>query len=168
MARLGGGEKYRGRMRALLLAVASVAALAGCGGAAVKPDGDPAAFALRVTHQILANEYAQAWHDLHPTDQKVAPLAEYVACEARSPIIVKPLSVSVVSVSRESVGLGNGHFVDSSAVHVRIGFSGGFHFVHTVHVVVSGGRWTWILPPWRFRDYRADLCPTAQTPQPAA
>jgi hypothetical protein len=31
--------------------------------------------------------------------------------------------------------------------------------VHTVHLVASGGAWKWILPSWRFRDYRADRCP---------
>jgi hypothetical protein len=31
--------------------------------------------------------------------------------------------------------------------------------VHTVHVVAEHGNWTWILPPSRFRDYRADKCP---------
>jgi hypothetical protein len=29
-----------------------------------------------------------------------------------------------------------------------------------VHLVASHGMWKWILPSWRFRDYKADRCPT--------
>jgi hypothetical protein len=41
-------------------------------------------------------------------------------------------------------------------------FAGGseFHLTHTVHLVADHGRWKFILPGWRFRDYRADRCPT--------
>jgi hypothetical protein len=71
-----------------------------------------------------------------------------------------------VSVRDESVGLGDGTFVDSKAVALRLGFAGGYRLVHTVHVVASHGKWTWILPGWRFRDYRADRCPTDAGPSP--
>ena len=40
------------------------------------------------------------------------------------------------------------------------GFEGGFAVTHTVHLVASHGAWKWILPSWRFRDYKADRCPT--------
>ena len=40
------------------------------------------------------------------------------------------------------------------------GFTGGFNLTHTVHLVASHGAWKWILPSWRFRDYKADRCPT--------
>ena len=39
-------------------------------------------------------------------------------------------------------------------------FAGSFNLVHTVHLVVEDGKWKWILPSWRFRDYKADRCPT--------
>ncbi len=123
---------------------------------------------MRVLDQIVHNRYTDAWDDLHPTDQQVAPRAEYVDCESRSPVIAAPTSVKVVKVSDESVGLGNGTFVDSTAVALRLGFVGGFHVVHTVHLVASGGDWKWILPSWRYRDYKADRCPTdaGSTPAP--
>ncbi len=157
-----------GMMRRLLLPVAIVALAAGCGGASSTPSGDPGAFALKVMRLIVTNQYTKAWGDMHPDDKKAASLAEYVACETRSPVLVQPTSVKVVGISDRSVGLGNGHFVATKAVRVRIVFPGQENvLVHTVHVVAAEGRWTWILPSWRFADYRADRCSTAASPPPS-
>ena len=157
-------------MRRLVLPVVTVVLAAGCGGASSTPNGDPGAFAVRVTHLIATNQYTTAWGDMHPDDKKVAPLAEYVACETRSPVLVQPSSVKVVGITDKSVGLGNGHFVATKAVRVRIVFPGQQNvLVHTVHIVAAKGRWTWILPSWRFADYKADRCSTAAaTPSSAA
>ena len=149
-------------MRWLPVAAALVLlAAAGCGSKKeATPKDDPRKVAVAVMGLITANHYAQAWGDLHPDDQRVAPLAEYVGCETRSPVIVRPRTVKVLSVNEESVGLGNGTFVESTAVDVRLGFAGKFSLVHTVHLVAKDGKWKWILPAWRFRDYKADRCPT--------
>jgi hypothetical protein len=151
--------------RALVAAAVVVVAAAGCASNA-RPKENPRVAALRVVDRIVHNRYVQAWGDLHSVDQKVAPLAEYVACETRSPVIARPLSVKVVSVNDESVGLGNGKFLDSTSVDVRMTFAGGFHLVHSVHLVAEDGKWKWILPPWRYRDYSSGTCPTAQPPKP--
>jgi hypothetical protein len=142
-------------------------ALAGCGDG--RPKDDPGAFATQVVRLIVHNQYSHVWADMHPVDQKVAPFAEYIACENRSPVIALPRTMKVLRVTDESVGLGDGTFVESKAVHVRLGFAGGFKVVHTVHVVADHGKWKWILPSWRFRDYKADRCPTdaGSTPAPA-
>ena len=145
-------------MRAAATLVALLA-LAGCGGSS-QPKDDPAKFAVAVVDQITHNRYSQVWDDLHPKDQAVAPFAEYVQCETRNPVITAPRSVKVKSVVDESVVLGDGSIVKSKAVDVRLGFTGGFHVTHTVHVVASHGKWKYILPSWRFRDYKADKCPT--------
>jgi hypothetical protein len=151
-----------------LVLVAALAVLAsGCGGKSAQPKDDPATFAVQVVDRIVHNHYAQVWDDLHPTDQHVAALDEYVGCETRSPVIAVPRTVKVVSVKDESVGLGNGTFVDSKAVGVRLGFANNFQIVHTVHVVAAKGKWTWILPSWRFRDYRDGKCPTDAASSPA-
>jgi hypothetical protein len=31
--------------------------------------------------------------------------------------------------------------------------------MHTGHAVAVGDRWTWVLPPARFAEYRAGRCP---------
>jgi hypothetical protein len=158
-----------GAMRRLLLPLAIVALAAGCGSAASTPKGDPGVFALKIMHLIVTNQYTTAWRDMHPDDQKAAPLSEYVACETRSPVLVKPTSVKVVGISDQSVGLGNGHFVDAKAVRVRIVFPGQENvLVHTVHIVAAKGRWTWILPPGRYAEYESDRCSTAPPPSPSA
>ena len=161
-----------GTMRTAVVAILVPVALlvTGCGSKRdVKPQESPRLAAVRVLDQIVHNHYSQAWGDLHSADQKVAPLAEYVGCETRSPVIATPRRVKVVSVNSESVGLGDGKFVDSTAVDIRMSFAGSFSLVHTVHLVAEDGKWKWILPSWRFRDYRADRCPTdsGSSPPPA-
>jgi hypothetical protein len=144
------------RLALLLLAAVLVA---GCG-AAKQPQDDPAVFAAKVVDLIVHNKYSDAWGDLHSVDQKVAPSTEYVGCENRNPVIAVPRTVKVLSVQDESIGIGDGTFVDSKAVAVRLGFAGGFKVTHTVHVVADHGDWKWILPAWRYRDYKGDTCPT--------
>jgi hypothetical protein len=153
--------------RLALLLVAAVI-VAGCG-AAKQPQDDPGAFAVKVVDLIVHNKYADAWTDLHPVDQEVAPSIEYVGCENRNPVIAVPRSVRVLTVKDESIGIGDGTFVDSKAVAIRLGFAGNFKVTHTVHVVAKDGKWTWILPAWRYRDYHGDTCPTdaGSAPPPA-
>ena len=145
--------------------LASVLA-AGCGGAK-QPQADPGVFATKVVDLIVHNKYSDAWADLHPVDQQVAPATEYVGCENRNPVIAVPRTVKVLGMKDESIGIGDGTFVDSKAVAVRLGFAGNFKVTHTVHVVADHGRWTWILPAWRYRDYRADKCPSDPGSSPA-
>jgi hypothetical protein len=155
----------------IALAVAAAALLAGCGSGASAPRDDPGAFAVNVVKLIVGNSYSRAWQDLHSADQKVAPLDEYVTCESRSPVLTAPTSMKAVKVTDESVGLGNGRFVPSKAVSVRMVFPSKNVLVHTVHVVAEHGHWKWILPSWRFRDYRAEHCPTdagSAPPPPSA
>jgi hypothetical protein len=154
--------------RAALLVVA-VTLLAGCGSTG-KPKGDPGVFATKVVDLIVHNKYSAVWDDLHPADRRVASFSEYVGCETRNPVIAVPRTVKVLRVNDESVGIGNGKFVDSKAVAVRLGFAGSFKVTHTVHVVADHGKWTWILPAWRYRDYKSDSCPTdaGSAPAPSA
>jgi hypothetical protein len=150
--------------RLALLAVVAVLATA-CGGSRT-PKAEPGPFAVSVVLMISHNQYSTVWAHLHPKDQAVAPLAEYVGCETKNPVIAVPDVVKVVSVNDESVGLGDGKFVKSKAVDVRMNYPGGFHVVHTVHLVAADGEWKFILPSWRYRDYKADKCPTDQTAKP--
>jgi hypothetical protein len=145
------------RLTPLVLAAAVVAS---CGTSSSRPKADPGVFATKVVDLIVHNKYSAVWDDLHPVDQKVAPFSEYVGCETRNPVIAVPRSMKVLSVNDESVGIGNGTFVDSKAVGVRLGFAGNFKVTHTVHVVADHGKWTWILPAWRYRDYKGDTCPS--------
>jgi len=150
-----------------LVLLVAVAAVAGCGGSNAQPQDDPGVFAVKVVDQITHNRYTTAWGDLHPTDQKVAPSSEYVGRETRNPVIAVPRTMKVLGVRAESIGIGDGTFVDSKAVAVRLGFAGNFKVTHTVHVVANDGKWTWILPAWRYRDYKSDTCPTdAGSPPP--
>ena len=149
-----------------LVALAAVLALAGCGGSS-RPKDDPAKFATQLLDLIVHNKYSTAWGDLHSKDKQVAPFAEYVHCEQSSPVIAVPTSVKVQSVNDESVAIGDGTFVESKAVDVNLGFKGGFSVEHTIHVVAEDGKWQWILPSRRYRDYKLDSCPTDAGSSPA-
>jgi hypothetical protein len=131
--------------------------------AAAAPKDDPRAFAVHVVRLITANRYAEAWETLNPVDQSVAPRAEYVGCEQRTPIVAKLREVRALDVSDDSVGLGDGKFIPSTVVAVRIAFEGddSFAITHAVHLVAVHGRWTWVLPSWRYRSFRANRCATA-------
>jgi len=152
-------------MRRLLPLATAIVFVAGCGGGSGTPRDDPGVFAVRVVRLIVTNRYAEAWRDLLPGDQRVAPLTAYVACETRSPVVLQPTSVEEVGVSDQAVDLGDGRSVPSKAVRVRLVFPGQEHvLVHTVHLVATAGRWTWVLPPSRFQDYASGGCPTTTAP----
>ena len=139
-----------------LLALAGLAALlVACGSSA----GDPKEVAVQAIGRIVHNNYADAWDELYSRDRAVATREEYVGCESRSPVQEVPTGVKALSVGNESVGVGDGSFVDSKAVKVQLDFRGG-RLVHTVHLVKDGGKWRWILPAYRYRDYKDDRCPT--------
>ena len=125
--------------------------------------GDPGAFMTKLVAQIAANDYADAWLTLHPTQQRVATRDAYIACEAQSPIPGKLASVRVVDVRDEQVRIaGEAATAPGKAVRLTMSIAGlGDPVVvtHTTHAVAVGGHWTWILPPKRFADYRAGRCP---------
>ncbi|HEY3182297.1 MAG TPA: hypothetical protein VGJ77_05620 [Gaiellaceae bacterium] len=163
----------RGRLIAIAGVVAVAAAIAAAligtrsGGEAVakEPTADPRTFAVDVVRLIVQNRYGEAWGALHPADRRVASRAEYVGCENRSRFTATFVRARVAHVADEAVGLGDGRFVKSKAVDVLITLveDGVAPFVvrHTMHVVPSGAKWTWILPSWRYVDFRANRCPTA-------
>ena len=142
---------------AVLGALCAVAV--GCGSSSSTPSADPGPVAITIVQRITHNDYVHVWDDLLSTDRAVAPRKEYVACESSHPVGVVPRALKVLRVHDESVGLGNGTFVPSKAVDVRITFGGGLAITHTVHLVAESGKWRFILPPWRYRDYKADRCP---------
>jgi len=143
----------------LALAAVLVVAAAGCGSSSSAPSAEPGSVAIRIVQRITHNDYVHVWDELLSADRDVAPRKEYVACESSHPVGVVPRALKVLKVRDESVGLGNGKFVPSKAVDVRITFGGGLVITHTVHLVAESGKWRFILPPWRYRDYRADRCP---------
>jgi len=146
-------------------AIAAVVVATTGGHAAAAPTDDPGAFAVDTVRKIVQNRYADAWDTLHPVDKSVAPKREYVRCENRSRFTATFVRARVGHVGDESVGLGNGRFVDSKAVEVlvtlRAASAPRFVVRHTVHLVVADGKWTWILPAWRYGYFRDDICPTS-------
>jgi hypothetical protein len=142
-------------VKRLLPLLAVLVAAAACGGSSASPSD----VAIKDLDLIVHNRYDEAWDGLYSADRAVAKRAEYVSCESRSPVQEVPQTTKPVGVTDESVGIGDGTFVKSKAVRLQLDFRGG-RLVHTVHLIKEKGGWHWILPSWRYRDYRADRCPT--------
>lgn len=122
----------------------------------------PTVFAVHVVELIAANRYDEAWDDLHPMHQRVAPRGEYVGCESQSPIPGHLASIRVLRVYNDETALGKGEFVPGKAVVVQISIAEQAERVvvtDTVHAVRVGKRWAWVLPTWRLEEYRAGICP---------
>jgi hypothetical protein len=113
--------------------------------------------------QIARNDYERAWTTLHPSHQRIVTRAEYVRCEAQSPIPGRLDSVKVLNVSDKPVRLaGQAEMVAGKSIRVRLTFSGlaePLVVMHTGHAVAVGDRWTWVLPPARFAEYETGRCP---------
>ena len=130
-------------------------------------------FAAAVVRMIGGNRYARAWRSLHPVHRRAAPRALYVGCEELTPIPGTVAKVDVLRASDESVRVpGIDALARGKAVQVRIVIVGdaadkAVVVEDTVHLVRVAGRWAWILPPARFRDYNAGRCPgTGPGPNP--
>ena len=140
----------------------SLAVLAGAGVAAsttAKPHGSPVRFISHVVRLLVANRYADAWPSLNPADQALAPEPVYVACESQSPIPGRLVSLLVLHVGRDRIGV---------AVRFRLRIAVGALATSvplTAHAVVSGQRWAWVPPPARQALYRAG-CGLGEPPTP--
>lgn len=122
--------------------------------------GSPARFLARVVRLLVANRFADAWVSLNPTDQAIAPLPGYVACESQRPIPARLVSLRVVRVSRDRIGVAVTFVLRLRApavpdvLVVRM----------TRHAVLVKHRWTWILSASRRLLYRKGCSPPPGPP----
>ena len=154
----------------LVTAIVTLVSTLGPGGTHARPA--PASPALRTAGPFLLDEirlkvdgrWNRAWRVLYPLHRRVAPRADFVRCEARSPFVAPVDSLEVVGVRRAPVRVaGLERAVAGVAVTVRATFPGfgprdPIVFTHTFHLVPANGRWTWLLSPQRYRLYRSGAC----------
>ena len=123
--------------------------------------GDASDFLASVVRLQLANRFGDAWTTLNPAHQQVAPRRIYVACERSRAVSAQLVSLRVVDESPDRVVLTPGETVDAVAVtfdaDVRTAL-GDLRLVLHRHAVPAGSRWTWILAPARYAEYRRGLC----------
>jgi len=117
--------------------------------------GDPVPFLRATIAQIAANDYAEAWNTLEPTQQGLVPRDRYVRCESASPIPGVLSSLRVLGIRKEQIQVaGTSGRSPARAVTFRIVISEpalheSVKIVDTVHAVEVDGRWAWILPAKR-------------------
>jgi hypothetical protein len=155
-----------------LIAVLVASALTACGGSSgstgPEPRQDPGLYMAAVVREKILGDYALAWKSLYPAHKRVAPRREYVACESKAPFPGLLERIRVVKVADEPVRVaGEKRKLPSKAVTVRVTARNPLLerpavVEHTFHAIAVAGRWTWILTPQRFEDYRAGYCPSAQ------
>jgi len=151
-----------------LAAVAAGTAFATVGVAGLlhqgRSPGDPVVFLEGVVRQIAGNDYADAWQTLAPGQQRLVPQREYVRCESASPIPGRLASLEVLRSFEEPVKVaGTGpRAIDAKAVTFRLTISepglASVLVTHTVHAVLAGTRWAWILPAHRLQLHRSGTC----------
>jgi hypothetical protein len=156
-----------------LAALASFGAVVAFGGirdsppaAGASPDAGALTFVRGVARMIAENRYADAWPLLYPAHRDAARLAEFVACERRSPVPGRLVAVHLGTAFGEKTRVGPTSLVASRAVPVQVVLRDPATSRRTVvrdvvHAVRAGGRWTWILSPERLAAYRVDRCPAA-------
>lgn len=155
------------RSRRLALAAAACAATA----IAVLPasshaGGDTAAsaFAVRTVRLLVENRYATAWQTLHPSHQRVVGArSKYVRCELSAPITETAISVEGVGVRDKKASIAGIGRVRAKAVTIRVAFADalvpeGVPVTLTVHVVLVGGGWRWVLPKASYAGYVRGGC----------
>ena len=136
-------------------------------GEAGPPREDPATFIVRTVGLVVSDKYAAVWPNLYPSHQEVAPRAEYIACEMRSPVGWKLESAEIVKVVERARRIpGDTKPKRVTAVTLRLVIvnralhtEGGL--THTFNAVAVGSHWTWILTPSRYELYRSDSCGAA-------
>lgn len=146
----------RGPTRAAAVTVGDVA----------EQPGTAVPFVRTVVRMIAQNRYAEAWPLLHPDQRRTVGRAEYVACERRSPIPGRVISVRAGAERSAPVSVAPQTSVPARAVSVRVVLLDlatleETNVRDTVHAVRVDGRWTWVLPPERLAGYRAGACPDA-------
>jgi hypothetical protein len=138
--------------------------LPGARGYAAGPQDDPGAFVARIVRRIVADEYGSAWAELYHPHQRVAPRAEYVACELQTPVGWKVRSVRVLRVVDRLVRIpGEAGQTTAKKVTLRIRIANPSlraegEFTHTFTAVPVDTHWNWILTPSRYQLYRSDAC----------
>jgi hypothetical protein len=165
----------RGTLRASVLvcalavgALAGTLALAGGGEhdarARTPAAGDPGRFLVKMIEEKTGGRYADAWTNLYPFHQSVAPLGSYIRCEAKMPFPGRLVAVRVMHKEPARVSIAGlpapvpGEAVTIRAIVRSPQVEQPVVVVHTFHAVPVRGRWTWILSPSRFDLYRSGGC----------
>jgi hypothetical protein len=132
--------------------------------ASASPPQHPVPFLKGVVTALVANDYATAWLSLHPAHQAVAPEAEYVACEALSPIGGRLRSLVATKTQHKLVTVaGLEQPVPGVVVTFRLRLvdpstGASVTFALNTATVKVGGRWVWMLPRTRYQLYQNDAC----------
>ena len=121
-------------------------------------------FLKGVLSALVANDYATAWQSLHPLHQAVAPEAEYVGCEALTPVPGRLGSLVAVRSQQKAIAIAG---LEQRARGVVVTFrvrlvdpvaGGSAAFMLKAAAVRVADRWAWMLPRARYELYADDAC----------
>lgn len=133
-------------------------ALTACGGstsAAQREASSADAFVRQITVEFSRGQSGRLWDALLPSDQRVVSRARFVACQADTGWNLK--SLKVLDTYADSVAVGS-KTIPAQAVSVRATSDDGITTA-TMHAVLVGGTWRWLLQPSDRQSYAAGTCP---------
>ena len=151
------------RERALAaIAVAVLATVAtACGSSGSSSTGttgsssSAAAFVKTVTTQFARGQAGRLWDTLLPADQAVVSRDRYTACQSNEGFQLQQFKVLETYADTVDVG---GKPTSSTAVSVQVTSDDGMTTA-TMHAVLVGGKWRWILSPTDYAAYKRGACP---------
>lgn len=141
----------------VVLVIVAVLAVSGCGGgtAAQRQERAADAFVKKITVEFARGQSGRLWDSLIPSDQRIVSRARFVTCQAGTGWNLK--SLKVLDTYDDSVAVGSKN-VSATAVSVRATSDDGITTA-TMHAVLVGRSWRWVLQPADRRKYAAGVCP---------
>ncbi len=138
--------------------LAACAALAaGCGGGGGSGGTESASsFVERVTLEFSRGQAGRLWDDLHPAEQAVVARSRFISCESNEGFGLH--KIKVLDSYEETIDVA-GTPTRSTAVSVRVTSDDGITTA-TLHAVLVGGKWRWVLQPADFTAYERGGCPS--------
>lgn len=134
---------------------ASAALVAGCGGGGSKTES-ASSFVKRITLEFSRGQTGRLWDELHPAEQAAVTRARFMQCESNEGFGLR--KVKVLDSYQETIDV-TGTSTPSTAVSVRVTSDDGITTA-TLHAVLVGGKWRWILQPADFAAYKRGGCPS--------
>jgi hypothetical protein len=114
-----------------------------------------AAFVKTVTTQFSRGQAGRLWDTLLPADQAVVSRDRYTACQSNEGFQLQQFKV--LETYGDTIDVG-GKATSSTAVSVQVTSNDGMTTA-TMHAVLVGGKWRWILSPTDYATYKRGACP---------
>jgi hypothetical protein len=134
-------------------------ACAGCGGEEDLATTGPGEAQVALLENVYGGKYNEAWADLHPSHQQIAPLQRFIRCSRQAATTGDLESIEVLDVFEDDAAIPAVKDGETRAVRLRITSFEGDSDTFVNHAVKVGDRWRWVLSRNAVNAYRENRCP---------